>query len=173
MYKLRKTSYMPFHLHDSNACLFVASLDAYKSMNYLHHNLHQIFSEYGNLTSVKVFKDQHYRPYAFVQFVDPQDANTALKCNIYIDGRRVRMEIAKVNKTIIMQSHRDSLKQVLDGYKVEFIHHISNVYSNHHRGYSLVKFKRREDAQKCLFQLKHSMWQADWYFILTQGNQSS
>ena len=145
-----------------DACIFVASLNAYRSVQFLQQSVHSCFSKYGNLVSVKVFKDERSRPYAFVQFVNTNDAVNVLKCAIILDGRQVRIEPAKVNRTLIMQSHTDTLQNILVGFEIEDIHHISNVYTNSHRGYSLVKFKYREDAQTCLSQLKHSMWQADW-----------
>ena len=154
----------PFPVRPSpDACIFVASLNAFKSVPYLQKSVHQCFSKYGTLTSVKVFKDERARPYAFVQFANADSATSALKCEIVLDGRFIRIEPAKVNRTLIMQCHADTLPDILSSFEIENIFDVSNVYTRAHRGYSLVKFRYREDAQQCLLQLKHSMWQVDWY----------
>ena len=145
------------------ACIFVASLNSLKSSSDLQHSVYQTFSKYGKITSVKVFKHDH-GPYSFVQFEDAVSAQSVLGKSIIIDGRQVRIEPAKVNRTLILESHLDTIHDALAEYDIENMTHLNCIYTQDYSGYSLIKFKYREDAQKCFLHFKQSIWDVDWFY---------
>jgi hypothetical protein len=89
---------------DPNACLFVASLSSSRTEEQLHASVTRHFEPYGPLLHVKVLSDWANRPYAFVQFEKSVDADRALieAHNSILDGRRIRIERAKVNRTLFL-----------------------------------------------------------------------
>ncbi|KAL5034980.1 hypothetical protein RTP6_002746 [Batrachochytrium dendrobatidis] len=88
------------------ACLFVASLSAAKSDAELQESVTNHFQTWGELLNVRVLKDWMGRPYAFVQFKSVADAQNALVKghNTIVDNRHIRIEQAKVNRTLVVSS---------------------------------------------------------------------
>lgn len=87
-----------------SSCVFVASLLATKTDSQLCETVLDRFKNFGDIVSVKVLRDQINRPYAFVQYTNDEDCLLAIaKCNNSIlDGRTLRCEAAKVNRTIFI-----------------------------------------------------------------------
>lgn len=87
-----------------SACVFVASLCKDKTDDQLHESVRTKFSPFGNITSTKVLRDSSNRPYAFVQYSSDMECKLAISLchNTQLDGRRIRCEPAKVNRTLYM-----------------------------------------------------------------------
>ncbi|KAI8866075.1 hypothetical protein GQ42DRAFT_81321 [Ramicandelaber brevisporus] len=96
---------------DPEACLFVASLNNSLSDVELQNSVSSIFSQWGKLLHVKVQRDSHSRPYAFVQYNDINDARKALDHSkgVLIEGRPARVEIARVNRILYVEGFDKSL----------------------------------------------------------------
>lgn len=107
------------HKNKPSSCLFVASLIFSKSDEELITSVHNHFKPYGAITSVKVLRDTHNRPYAFVQYTNDEDCQTAIKLGHHsiLDGRQLRCEAAKVNRTLFINFNNNydasSVKQAL------------------------------------------------------------
>lgn len=87
-----------------SACIFVASLASSLPDDQLCMNVTKHFQNYGQLVGVKVLRDDHNRPYAFVQYINDKDAKHALKnaSGTVLNGRKLRCEAAKVNRTLLL-----------------------------------------------------------------------
>ncbi|ODQ50537.1 RNA-binding domain-containing protein, partial [Saitoella complicata NRRL Y-17804] len=85
-----------------SACLFVASLAASRTDEQLLASVSAHFAKWGPPLHVKVLKDPLQRPYAFVQFSNDEEATRAMTeaHNTVVDGRHIRVEKARVNRTI-------------------------------------------------------------------------
>lgn len=89
-----------------SSCVFVASLCSSKTDDELCVSVTKHFAQWGKLATVKVLRDPSDRPYAFVQYTNDQDSKNAILHghNSYLDGRSLRCEAAKVNRTIFVTS---------------------------------------------------------------------
>ena len=87
-----------------SSCVFVASLCSSKTDDELCLSVTSEFSKWGKLATVKVLRDLLNRPYAFVQYTNDEDAKIAIEKghNTVLDGRNLRCEAAKVNRTIFV-----------------------------------------------------------------------
>lgn len=70
-----------------------------------------MFEEYGDLLDVKVLRDWQGRPFAFCQYHTVIDAKHALveAHDRILDGRHVRVEQARVNRTLFFAKYDKSL----------------------------------------------------------------
>ncbi|KAH3663926.1 hypothetical protein WICMUC_005865 [Wickerhamomyces mucosus] len=85
-----------------SSCVFVASLAASLTDDQLSMSVTKHFEKWGELALVKVLRDPSNRPYAFVQYTTDEDARRALDegHSSILDGRAIRCEPAKVNRTL-------------------------------------------------------------------------
>lgn len=151
----------------ANACLFAASLSPETTEN----SLYQYFSEYGKVLKVKLLKDRSSRPYAFVQFSREEDATNALQNSTKpLDGRRLRIEKAKVNRTLFIAKldrslTNSQLREIAEEYgQVESVSIIKNHQTNKSKGCGFIKYVYREDAMDAFVGLKNSSqkWVVEW-----------
>lgn len=89
-----------------SACVFVASLRSNMLDDELCVSVNNHFKQWGQLSTVKVLRDTSNRPYAFVQYLNEKDSKLAIQKghNSILDGRSIRCEAAKVNRTIFITS---------------------------------------------------------------------
>ncbi|KAJ3122819.1 WD repeat-containing protein 75 [Physocladia obscura] len=154
------------------ACLFIASLSTSISDKTLQESLVHHFSQWGQITNIKVLKDWLARPYAFVQYENPQDATTALSRahNTLLCGRYMRVEQAKVNRTLFVAkfgSHTTvvELTDILEKAfgPVEEIKILHNFETGKSKGCGFVKFQLREDAIKAFLGIRQKyQWTIEW-----------
>ena len=88
-----------------SACVFVASLSSNMSDDVLCQSVTNHFKQWGEMTLVKVLRDPANRPYAFVQYAKDEDADKAISEGQHsiLNGRTVRCEKARVNRTLYLQ----------------------------------------------------------------------
>lgn len=96
-----------------SACVFVASLSSNLSDEVLCESVTAHFKQWGDVILVKVLRDPANRPYAFVQYRDEEDANKAILEGQHsiLNGRTVRCEKARVNRTLYLQSPKPGMTQ--------------------------------------------------------------
>ncbi|KAH3684341.1 hypothetical protein WICPIJ_004687 [Wickerhamomyces pijperi] len=150
-----------------SSCVFVASLAASLTDDQLSMSVTKHFEKWGELALVKVLRDPSNRPYAFVQYTNDADAQKALENghNSTLDGRTIRCEPAKVNRTLYIAtcngldvSSKD-LKNSLEHYgEVEQM--VGN-NDSHSRKFNLnnawfCKFAYRDDAIRAYANLRVS-----------------
>lgn len=146
-----------------SSCVFVASLLATKTDSQLCKTVTERFKSFGDITSVKVLRDQINRPYAFVQFTNDADCQEAIRhCNnSLLDGRALRCEAAKVNRTIFVSLFRSLLYAQIEALVANYGSLDLAIASDRHgqpldgiegqRGPSrhwFIKFTYRDDAIK-------------------------
>ncbi|CAO3569626.1 unnamed protein product [Mortierella alpina] len=165
---------------EPQACLFVASLAASKTDAQLMDSVTEHFKNWGPLLNVKVLKDWMQRPYSFVQFERVEDARRAMveAQNSVIDGRHIRIEQARVNRTLlILRLGRTTTEQdiidVLEQYgpleDVSVFHDLGLVRN---KRYAFAKFCYRDDAINAFMGLRNdSKWTIEWAPNLTKENQ--
>jgi len=166
-------AFSPFGRDDAikgppQACLFIASL----SPDTAEEALKAFFSNYGEVLKVKLLKDRSMRPYAFVQYKTIEQADEALQhsVNETIDGRRLRVERAKVNRTLFVAKMDRTisgaqLREIIEEFApVESVTIIKNHHTNKSKGCGFVKFLYREDAMEAFMGLKNSQrkWVVEW-----------
>ncbi|KAG2221774.1 hypothetical protein INT45_003414 [Circinella minor] len=161
------------------ACIFVASLTKGKNDEELNVSVTKHFEQWGSLLNVKVLKDWLGRPYAFVQFERIQDANTALTeaPGTLLDGRNIRCEPARVNRTISISSCGPPLIlqqiqiELAEFGKIEDITVLHNypLPTNNNSGNNVgecifVKYCYRDDAVKAFLTLSkmNQKWCIEW-----------
>ncbi|KAI9349737.1 hypothetical protein BDR26DRAFT_636722 [Obelidium mucronatum] len=152
------------------ACLFVASLSTSVSDKELNHSLIAHFSQWGQLNNVKVLKDWLARPYAFVQYESVQAAQTALlrAHNTIVNGRYIRVEQAKVNRTLFIgkfgSTSPSELNNVLETFgAVEDLNVLHDFKTGRGKGCGFVKFCHREDAIKAFVEIRQKyQWTVEW-----------
>ncbi|CAG8528032.1 9981_t:CDS:2 [Paraglomus brasilianum] len=135
-------------------CLFVASLDATKSKEHLQQIVGKHFSQWGQLLCVKVLRDWANRPYSFVQYENVNDADVALKeaHGSWIENRRIRVEKARVNRTLfITRLHpnrvEEEIRSIFEPFgPLEEINVPKNFVTGRKKGGGFVKFCYRDDA---------------------------
>ncbi|KAI9498544.1 hypothetical protein BDB00DRAFT_924870 [Zychaea mexicana] len=156
------------------ACIFVASLTKAKNDEELNISVSKHFEQWGDLLNVKVLKDWMGRPYAFVQFVRTQDALVALSKapGTLLDGRNIRCEPARVNRTLCITSCGPPL--IVEEIQAEVAQYgkIENITVLH--GYptpngglgdcAFVKYNYRDDAIKSFINLSKmtQKWWVEW-----------
>lgn len=88
-----------------SACVFVASLSSNLSDDVLCESVTNHFKQWGEMTLIKVLRDPANRPYAFVQYARDEDADLAISEGQHsiLNGRTVRCEKARVNRTLYLQ----------------------------------------------------------------------
>ncbi|ORX89985.1 hypothetical protein K493DRAFT_305307 [Basidiobolus meristosporus CBS 931.73] len=141
-------------------CIFVASLAASKTDEELHESVTKHFSKYGKLLNVKVLKDWKQRPYSFVQFENVHDAKRALTeaHHTILDGRHIRVEQARVNRTLFIAKISRSLNE-------------ENYQTGRSKGCGFVKFCYRDDAIRAYSELRvNSKWVVEWAPNLERGS---
>ncbi|ORY95866.1 hypothetical protein BCR43DRAFT_564645, partial [Syncephalastrum racemosum] len=168
------------------ACIFVASLAKGKTDEELNVSVSRHFKRWGTLLNVKVLKDWMERPYAFVQFERAAEAKQALAKapNTILDGRHIRCEPARVNRTLclIPYSNKDLSKELirekLSGFgKIEDITVLypnsrKNGKTRHHGSRepcAFVKYCYRDDAIQAYLSLHgdrgtpgQDIWWPEW-----------
>lgn len=94
----------PLQKSRPSSCVFVASLCASMRDDELCRSVTDRFKAYGAVTSVKVLRDTFNRPYAFVQYTNDDDCQRAIQFghNSELNGRKLRCEAAKVNRTLFV-----------------------------------------------------------------------
>ncbi|RIA85788.1 hypothetical protein C1645_741312 [Glomus cerebriforme] len=145
-------------------CLFVASLPSIKSDGELHKSVWNHFSRWGILLNVKVLKDWLFRPYSFVQFENVCDARRALveAHNTVIEGRHIRVEQARVNRTLFIgrlnrSMSEEDIRKLLEPYgATEDIHLLRTYSTGKSKGCAFVKFCYRDDAIRAYMNLRQN-----------------
>jgi RNA recognition motif-containing protein len=149
------------------ACLFVANLQPPEVGE---ERIREHFGQFGEVLKVKLIKDRSSRPYAFVQFSDVDDATEALKSNKLFDGKRLRVERAKVNRTLFIaklsrNTTNSGLREQAQKFgPVESVTIIKNHQTNKSKGCGFVKYSYREDAMDAFVGLKNvnHKWVVEW-----------
>jgi len=148
------------------ACLFVASLSPITTEE----SLQQFFLPYGEIVKTKILKDRALRPYAFVQFKTVEVANEALQATHgqILDGRRLRVEKARVNRTLFIAKidrnySNTQVREICEEFgPVESVTIIRNHHTNQSKGCGFVKYEYREDAVEAFTNLKNSSRKLPW-----------
>ncbi|KAL7746508.1 hypothetical protein RI367_008158 [Sorochytrium milnesiophthora] len=154
-----------------DACLFVASLNAQRTDEQLTESVTHHFLRWGNIMNVKVMKDWMNRPYAFVQYEHVENAKHALKegHDTVIDGRHIRVEQARVNRTLFLAKFPKSMtEETLCRYlekwgEIEDITILQNYATGRSKGCGFAKFKYREEAIRAYLQIRQQgRWAVEW-----------
>mmetsp|Transcript_790 Transcript_790/g.995 ORF Transcript_790/g.995 Transcript_790/m.995 type:complete len:371 (-) Transcript_790:1443-2555(-) len=150
------------------ACLFVAHIAFETTEDAIRGH----FAPYGEIISVKTLKDRASRPYAFVQFMEVEDAENALEktSGSFLENRRLRVEKARVNRTLFVaklskKTSNNDLREMAEEFgEVESVSIIKNHQTNMSKGCGFVKFVHREDAQEAFVVLKakHKNLVVEW-----------
>ncbi|KAJ3416298.1 hypothetical protein HDV05_002238 [Chytridiales sp. JEL 0842] len=167
-----------YHKGLPQACLFVASLSSARTDDQLLESVTTHFRQWGPLSNVKVLKDWLSRPYAFVQFDSVEDAARALveAHNTVIDNRHIRVEQARVNRTLFIakfnRSQPDQVREVLQRYgPIEDLTLLQDYQTGKSKGCGFVKYCFREDAIKAFLGLRQSQkWVVEWAANLDRGS---
>ncbi|KAI8093901.1 uncharacterized protein BX664DRAFT_330929 [Halteromyces radiatus] len=149
---------------------FMISLNKQKTGEELNISVYNHFMQWGKLINVKVLKDWMERPYAFVQFERTSDADLALKQapGTILDGRSIRCEAARVNRTLFLTSHFNDPLEKEEILRVLSVHGpIENVSVEYDvlATSAFVKFCYRDDAIKAYLSLQLSSikrWSVEW-----------
>jgi len=153
------------------ACLFVASLNIQQNEEEMRASVTSYFKQWGHLLNVKVFRDKENRPYAFVQYERVGDAEQALKeaHNTTLDGRSIRVEHAKVNRTLVVSKidrklTEPELHDIFSQYgQVEDVLLIVNKRTHESRARVFVKYCHRDDALNAYSSIKSDYkWAVEW-----------
>lgn len=149
------------------ACLFIASLSNTTTEDLIR----EFFEPFGKILKIKLLKDRSARPYAFVQFATLEDSNVALENTNgqTLAGRKLRVERAKVNRTLFIakigQLSSAQLREIVQEYgPVESVAIIKNHQTNKSKGCGFVKYIYREDAMEAFNGLKAAQkkWVVEW-----------
>ncbi|KAI8391821.1 uncharacterized protein BYT42DRAFT_611005 [Radiomyces spectabilis] len=149
------------------ACIFVASLKKEKNDEELNISVSNHFVRWGALLNVKVLKDWLGRPYAFVQYERISDAKVALKeaPGTILDGRSVRCEPARVNRTLCLLP----IDRPLDRQEVEAtssvygkIEDITVLQARSRNQCAFVKYCYRDDAIRAFLSLHTPEFMQRW-----------
>lgn len=166
-----------------SACVFVASLCASKTDDELWESVTNHFSVYGKISAVKVLRDTANRPYAFVQYNNDTDSNKAIKLgnNSILDGRSLRCEAAKVNRTLFVNFFQilsvEEVKSTLSEFgEIEDYSSANNFgtinYDRFNRSrFWFVKFVYRDDAIRAFANLTNDAnYEVKWAQNIDNGN---
>ncbi|KXX82619.1 Multicopy suppressor of sporulation protein msa1 [Madurella mycetomatis] len=90
-------------IYPATACVFVANLPEHKDDRALEAAVTREFSKYGTVF-VKIRRDGNHMPFAFCQFTNDEDANTAMDKGrgTNIHGRPCRTEMVRANRSFII-----------------------------------------------------------------------
>ncbi|KAJ3022228.1 UNVERIFIED_CONTAM: hypothetical protein HDU68_009248 [Siphonaria sp. JEL0065] len=146
------------------------SLSSAVSDQELYRSLVLHFSQWGKLTNIKVLKDWLARPYAFVQYESQEHAKAALARahNTIVCSRYIRVEQAKVNRTLFIGNFRGAeekeLRSVLESFgPVEDLNLLRDFKTGRSKGCGFVKFRLRDDAIKAFVGIRQKyQWAIDW-----------
>ncbi|KUI65660.1 Meiotic activator RIM4 [Cytospora mali] len=107
------------NLYPPTACVFVANLPEPKDDVALEAAIYREFLQYGKCW-VKIRRDSHHMPFAFVQFTSDEEARDALERGkgAMICGRSCRTEMVKANRTFIIQKKSGSPMTVQEAQEV-------------------------------------------------------
>jgi RNA recognition motif-containing protein len=146
------------------ACLFVASLSSQKSTKQLQKSVHDHFSQWGPLLNVVVNKDSKHRPFAFVQFESVQDADTAAMeaSSTKIDGRLLRIERAKVNRTLMVKHIQGDLNEKRVREIMSQVGPIELLEYDPNHQQAIIKYRYREDAVRAITFFRFYQWTTQW-----------
>ncbi|KAJ1561854.1 hypothetical protein HK405_002457, partial [Cladochytrium tenue] len=152
------------------ACLFVANLNSARSDEELYEGVHAFFVRWGPLFSVKVHRDLSTRPSAFVQYYRIGDAKRAMQeaTGSHLDSRPIRIEQAKVNRTLFLKfgSHftYEQILGVLEEHgPVEHLSVLHDKETGLSKGCGFAKFFSREHAIKAFLAIRRNrLWTVDW-----------
>eukprot|EP01117_Protostelium_nocturnum_P013611 TRINITY_DN5098_c0_g1_i1.p1 TRINITY_DN5098_c0_g1~~TRINITY_DN5098_c0_g1_i1.p1 ORF type:complete len:448 (-),score=145.12 TRINITY_DN5098_c0_g1_i1:1293-2636(-) len=153
------------------ACLFVASLPTEVSEE----SLKEFFTVEGKEPiKIKLMKDRtdRLKNYAFVQYSEVELANQAILMAVSntFEGKKVRVERAKVNRTLFIAKMEKSisstqLRTIVEAYgPVDNVTIIKNHQTNKSKGCGFVKFLHREHATNAYNGLKSTQkrWIIEW-----------
>jgi len=151
------------------ACIFVASLTAETTEE----KIRSFFTYFGTVLKVRLLRDRSLKPYAFVQFSKTEEADAVLgntPIPLIIDNRKVRVERAKVNRTLFVtrlsqQINEKQLREIAEEYGVvEEVTIIKNFLTNRSKGCGYIKYTYREDAADAFASLKlvQKKWTIEW-----------
>ncbi|WLF80435.1 hypothetical protein PVL30_004212 [Lodderomyces elongisporus] len=168
------------------ACVFVASLRSNMTDDDLCISVTDHFKQWGPLATVKVLRDTSNRPYAFVQYLSEQNSKLAIKMahNSILNGRSIRCEAAKVNRTLFFTARsfltEDVVKRIMSRFgEIEelipsnirgqiFTH---SPFGRGHRNW-FCKFVYRDDAIKAFASLtEEGAYNVDWAKNVDGSNQ--
>jgi hypothetical protein len=96
---------------EPSACIFVASLNAQKTDEQLKESVSSAFTTFGSILDLKVMRDNQGRPYAFVQY--EHEEAIMVGHNQLLDGRPVRVEQARVNRTLFVNKYGRDLTELV------------------------------------------------------------
>ncbi|KAF9437730.1 hypothetical protein BGZ76_011368 [Entomortierella beljakovae] len=156
---------------DPQACLFVASLAASRTDAQLVDSVTEHFEKWGPLLNVKVLKDWMLRPYSFVQFENVEHAHKAMleAQNTVIDGRYIRIEHARVNRTLFitrfsLSTTEKDISAVMEKFgPVEDVTIFNNLGVFKNKRHAFSKFVYRDDAISAYTSLQSgSKWTVEW-----------
>lgn len=93
-----------------SCCIFVASLSLKLDDKVLLQTIKQNFQKFGDIKLIKVLRDAKNRPYAFVQYLNSEDADVAVQSSkgMILNNRPCRVEKAKVNRTLFIKQENVS-----------------------------------------------------------------
>ncbi|KAJ3196606.1 hypothetical protein HK101_008398 [Irineochytrium annulatum] len=152
------------------ACIFVANLASRLTDQDLLRNVKAHFDKYGTIVNARVDRDRFQRPYVFLQFQHVRDARQAMReaRGDVIDGRAIRIEQAKVNRTLIVSEIPGWIREEDILKSVEFYGPVETFDiqpTQNQRGTIgvMTKFFSREDAIEAFHGLRrHQGWQVTW-----------
>jgi RNA recognition motif-containing protein len=161
-----------------SACVFVASLSSNLTDDILCESVTNHFKQWGKMSLVKVLRDPANRPYAFVQYVNDEDADLAINEGQHsiLNGRTVRCEKARVNRTLYLKlsdsgiSERLMNKLLLRFGEIERLVAVNDNFNvinstNQKLNYKnwFCKFVYRQDAINAFANLKNQQgWNIEW-----------
>ncbi|EGW35487.1 uncharacterized protein SPAPADRAFT_53729 [Spathaspora passalidarum NRRL Y-27907] len=168
-----------------SACVFVASLCSNKTDDELCISVTEHFQQWGKLATVKVLRDTCNRPYAFVQYTKDEDSKLAIEegHNSLLDGRNIRCEAAKVNRTLFISS-KSFLTEELIRERLSAFGEIEELVPSNSkgeifssgiasRGYRnwFCKFVYRDDAIRAFANLtEENLYRVDWAQNIDKSN---
>lgn len=142
--------------------LYVGNLDERLGDEDLYH----FFANYGPLQNVRVMRNKHTRKsrgFAFINFVRPRDAESALRDSqsAKLGGKSIRVMFKMNIKTLSSDSNlfvKNIDKNVTEGALENFFKEVGNVLSvkiatnseGQSLGYGYVQFEKKEDAAKAI-----------------------
>ncbi|KAF9174810.1 hypothetical protein BGX21_001035 [Mortierella sp. AD011] len=156
---------------EPQACLFVASLAASRTDIQLVESVTEHFKKWGPLLNVK------HVEHAQKAILEAQ--------NTIIDGRHIRIEQARVNRTLFVLKFKSTMTEqacirisqdlipVLEQYgPIEDVSIFHDLGSLSNRRYAFAKFAYRDDAIRAYMSLRsNSKWTVEWAPNLSCQNQ--
>ncbi|PRP82616.1 hypothetical protein PROFUN_04921 [Planoprotostelium fungivorum] len=155
----------------ADGCLFVSLIAPETTED----SLRKFFRLY-NLEPLRIVvlrdKSERALPYAYVQFMEVDQASIARLAthNRMLDGARIHIQKAKVNRTLFIAKMEKSitsaeLRDLMESYgRVDHVTIIKNHQTNKSKGCGFVKFLTRDDAIKAHSSMKANKqrWVVEW-----------